>query len=282
MDNLDICIQILTAIFIIIILACCCYFSAHKNRKSPIPKSSSNDSQSCLLEQRKSNEPQRSSESSRRAEMSEVGLRCIQDVPTPFKRFINETIIEYFKDQRSLGQQQFAVVLVSDRDFYNTTHNTMSFAPNKTGRPVLDREYSVMPRDKCTYHNYIVARPEDNNHHSEEEIFRKTLFQGNEFDRSVTHESHFTYLWRAYRNRHNTPPKYILLYSWNQPCSRCTDVIIEAFEESPYNHANVTVVYTTNWASEDKDEQEAARNKLVEKGITVIYVRYPKRIPPGS
>ena len=195
---------------------------------SPPCRTSESDSQSYSSEQPKFREQQRSGEPSCCAEMSEVGLLHTQEkyVPTPFERFINETIIEYFKGQRSPNQYQFAVVLLSDQDFSNNiTHMTFNPCDEYVyNRPVLDNGCSAMPKEVFNYDNYLVARPVDNDHHSEEVIFGKTLPHKVKFNKTLTYESRFNYLWRAFRNRHSeTSPKYVLLYSWNQPCNRCTD-----------------------------------------------------------
>ena len=62
-----------------------------------------------------------------------------------------------------------------------------------------------------------VARPSSNNCHSEEEIFGKY---------SVI-DTPFYHLWSAYVERNGAYPKCILIYSWNLPCSRCTEAIIQ-------------------------------------------------------
>ena len=188
-------------------------------------------------------------------------------LPNQLHKFINKTVIPSFKGQRASKQYQFAVLLLlSENDYNNITK--ISFDPcDRSGQPLLDDGHPVMPNNASSYGNYVVARPIDNCNHSEEEIFGKYSNSG----------SPFTQLWNAYINNNGAIPSCVLLYSWNLPCSRCTDVIIRAFEESPYNQTKVIVVHTTFWRSETNDKKNT--KKLTIMNITVENVICPVRIP---
>ena len=128
-----------------------------------------------------------------------------------------------------------------------------------------------MPRKVIhCYQNYIVASPSSNSWHSEEEILGKYS--------SIN--SPFSQLWNAYVKHNGSPPKCVLLYSWNLPCSRCTDVIIRSLNDSMYRCTSVIVAHTIFWRSESEDEHRMNTEKLSQENITVEQVRYPKRLSP--
>lgn len=129
-----------------------------------------------------------------------------------------------------------------------------------------------MPQNSADYGNYIVARPDGDSYHSEERIFGKYSVEG----------TPFRYLWRAYVNNNGANPRYVPIYSWNLPCSRCTDAIIRSFREEPYSHTNVIVAHTTCWKSEDDWVHERNRQKLSSKNIIVKWVKYPDRLDPAE
>ena len=204
---------------------------------------------------------------------SEMGLfqevRQRKYLPKELKSFINDRVIPCFKDQRKTNENQFAVVLpLPDSDYA-----TVRFEPSdELGWPVLNKEHPVMPKDEEGYSNYIAAQPINNNCHSEEVIFGKYSTINSPFDE----------LWRAYVDRNGTSPICILLYSWNQPCARCTDVIIRVAEEKSRDQTKFVVVHTTFWPSETENEREANREKLIKNDITIYHVRYPEFIPPAT
>ena len=191
--------------------------------------------------------------------------------PDNLHSFINDTIIPFFKDQRSSAYQFAVLLFLSDKDVHNITD--MNFYPSDTsGQPICDRNYPSMPLETASYGNYIVARPVHNNRHSEEVIFGKYSTINSPFDK----------LWRAYVNRNGTSPKSILLYSWNQPCARCTDVIIRALEDKPYRKTEVIVVHTRPWSSSETErELKMNRDKLTKMGITVKSVACPRKVLPA-
>ena len=197
-------------------------------------------------------------------------------LPNNFRNFINNRIIPSFMDQRASGQYQFSVLLLlSEEDLADLSR--IVFSPNHLGQPLVDKDTMSMPRqDSASYGNYIVARPMlmRNNWHSEEEIFG-----GN----SYYVRNPFRSLWDAYRFNHNgIKPKCILLYSWNLPCSRCTNVIIRVLKNQPYNETSVIVAHTTYWQwSESKSEHRENEDKLKNENIHVEHVWNHTPIPPA-
>ena len=185
-------------------------------------------------------------------------------LPYEFNDFIIQKIIPHFKDQRIKNYQFAVVLLLSEKDFKNI--NRTIFNPSNTsGKPITDNTHSSMPQNSADNGNYIVARPENDSYHSEELIFGQYSVEGSLFSR----------LWRAYVNNNGANPRYVLIYSWNLPCSRCTEVIIRSFREEPYNHTNVIVAHTICWKSEGDWIHERNRQKLSSKNITVKRVKYP-------
>ena len=192
--------------------------------------------------------------------------RAILPLPRNFFKFIIETIVPFFKEQRLVANQFAVVILLSEKNFYNICSTT--FVPSDGGRPLLDNYYASMPQNATQYGNYIAARPTSKSWHSEEEIF------GN-------HNSPFSQLWNAYVKYNGSPPKCILLYSWNLPCSRCTDVIIRSLNVSMYRCTSVIVAHTTYWQGELGGQCIRNEEKFTKENITVKQVRYPEYIPPA-
>ena len=187
-----------------------------------------------------------------------------------FHHFITNTIIPTFSRQRSSGYQFAVLLLLSEIDLANIAH--MTFFPHDFwGQPFVDKDYPTMPQDVLRYGNYIVAHPRDNSCHSEEEIFGKYS--------SI--ESPFDNLWNTYVEQNHSFPKCILLYTWNLPCSRCTDVIIRSLEESQYHRTSVIVAHTTYWRSESELEHSRNRDKLMNNNISVEQVKYSPFLPPA-
>ena len=187
----------------------------------------------------------------------------IRYVPDGFHDFIDQRIIPDFSGQRKSCYYQFAVVmLLSELDLLNIKR--MSFHPSDhLGKPILDKAVAVMPRNPVSYRNYIVART-SNRYHSEEKLF------GNCSDLTDTP---FNHLWRAYlKHNHSCHPKCIMIYSWNFPCSRCTDLILKSLGEPPYSSVSTVVAHTAFW-SKDPD-CEMNRKRLESKNIAVERVPY--------
>ena len=196
--------------------------------------------------------------------------RSLASLPNNFHAFINGTIIPAFMNQRATGYQFAVLMLLSEDNLRDITRTV--FTPSYLGRPSVNNNHPSMPNDRASYGNYIVARPVDNSYHSEEEIFGKY---------SSTN-SPFIQLWNSYISRNGTSPKCILLYSWNLPCSRCTNVIIRSLEEQPYNTTSVIVAHTTYWKwSETQIEHNQNVFKLRKNNIDVHHVNNPISIPPA-
>ena len=186
--------------------------------------------------------------------------RAILLLPDNFRIFITGTIIPSFKEQRLTGNQFAVVVLLSENDLCNIFGTT--FVPSNDGRPLLDKHYASMPHNATQYGNYIAARPISSSWHSEEEIFGKY----------PSINSPFSQLWNAYMKHNGSPPKCVLLYTWNLPCSRCTDVIIRSLNDSMYRCTSVIVAHTMHWQRESEDGHRRNKEKLVKENITVVQV----------
>ena len=196
--------------------------------------------------------------------------RCAVLLPLNFNHFIVTKVVPYFKDQRATGYQFAVVLLLSEYNMNNINQTT--FTPsNLWGKPILDKSSLFMPNDLSVYGNYIVAIPVGNNRHSEEVLFGQ----------NSCIKSPFSHLWRAYVKRNHARPKCILIYSWNLPCSCCTDVIIRSLGEEPYNSTSVIVAHTIFWRSEDDFVHKRNKEKLMSKNIVVEQVKYPTVLPPA-
>ena len=197
-----------------------------------------------------------------------IHKRVILLLPNNFQDFITGIIIPSFKDQCLTGNQFAVVVLLSENDLYNIFDTT--FVPSNGGQPLLNKYHPSMPHDTTHYGNYIVAHP-NNSWHSEEEIFGKYF--------SIN--SHFCELWTAYMRRNGSPPKCVLLYTWNLPCSRCTDVIIRSLNDNMYRCTSVIVAHTIYWRSESEEEHRENKEKLKKENIAVVQVPYPEYLSPA-
>ena len=183
--------------------------------------------------------------------------RTLTSLPNNFHNFITATVIPFFEKQRLIGYQFAVVVLLSEKDFNNICD--MPFVPSYDGQPLLDKYHPSMPKNAI---NYIAVRPSSDGCHSEEEIFGKYS--------------------SAYVRHNGSPPKCVLLYSWNLPCSRCTDVIIRSLNSNMYRCTSVIVAHTIFWRSESEDEHRMNTEKLKKENITVVQVPYPERLSPAS
>ena len=198
--------------------------------------------------------------------------RPVAQLPSKFYDFIVDKIIPDFNGQRSRHYQFAVVVLLSENDF-DDIYQT-SFTPSDCSeKPILDKSASIMPRDRANYGNYLVATPISNSYHSEEVIFG--LYS--------TNDGPFSHLWNTYVEHNNGAyPKCILIYSWNLPCSRCTDVIIRSLGEEPYNRVSVILAHTRFWdRSESESQLKMSTQKLMSENITVEQVPYPVHLPPA-
>ena len=194
--------------------------------------------------------------------------RAILPLPKNFSKFIIDTIVPFFNKQRLVANQFAVVVLLSEEDIDNICGTR--FVPSNGRKPTLNKYHPSMPHNAIHYGNYIVARP-NGSWHSEEEIFGK---------RSSI-DSPFSQLWTAYVKRNHSRPKCILLYSWNLPCSQCTDVIITSLNDDTYRCTSAIVAYSTYWQKELGEQYTENEEKLKNENITVEEVRYPIFIPPA-
>ena len=197
-----------------------------------------------------------------------IHKRVILLLPDNFQDFVTDIIIPSFKEQCATGNQFAVVVLLSENDLYNICGTT--FVPSDDGQPLLNKYHPSMPLNKTCYGNYIVARP-NSSWHSEEEIFGKYS--------SIN--SHFCELWTAYMRHNRSTPKCVLLYSWQLPCSRCTDVIIRSLNDSMYRCTSVIVAHTIYWRSESEEEHRENEKKLKKENIAVVQVPYPEYLAPA-
>ena len=195
--------------------------------------------------------------------------RMLTPLPNSFHNFIIGIIIPFFEKQRLTGYQFAVVVLLSEKDFNNVCD--LAFVPSDGGQPLLNNSHPLMPHNVIHYGNYITARPISNSWHSEEEIFGKYS--------SIN--SPFSQLWSAYMRHNGSPPKCVLLYTWNLPCSRCTDVIIRSLNDSMYRCTSVIVAHTIFWRSDSEDEHRKNTGKLKKENITVVQVPYPEYLSPA-
>ena len=195
-----------------------------------------------------------------------VSIKRPLHVPSKLDEFVVQRIIPYFNCQRKANHRQFAVVLLlSESDLTNIKQTR--FSPSDAfGRPIIDNSFSLMPQDPSKYRNYIVARP-SNKYHSEIKLFGEI-------------DSSFNLLWRSYIKHNGAYPKCVLIYSWNLPCSHCTDVIIRSLGEKPYNRVSVVVAHTAVWCKETIWDHESNREKFKSKNIAVEQVPYPTHLQP--
>ena len=194
--------------------------------------------------------------------------RTILPLPDNFSRFITDFIVPFFEKQRLTANQFAVVVLLSEDDIDNICGTR--FVPSNGGEPTLNNSHPSMPHSASHYGNYIVARP-NSSWHSEEEIFVKYS--------SIN--SPFSQLWNAYMRRNGSTPKCVLLYSWNLPCSRCTNVIIRSLNDSMYRCTSVILAYSTYWQKELGAQYIENKEKLKKENIAVEEVQYPIFIRPA-
>ena len=189
-----------------------------------------------------------------------VSIERPRYVRDDFYDFINQRIIPDFRGQCQSRFKQFAVVLLlSEFDLLNIKR--MSFCPDLLGKPILDKTVPVMPRDPASYRNYIVART-NNKCHSEKKLFGNC---------SELTDTPFNHLWRAYLEHHRSYPRCILIYSWNFPCSHCTDLILKSLGElTPYSSVSTIVAHTRFWSKDT--HHEMSTKKLESMNISVEYV----------
>ena len=170
--------------------------------------------------------------------------------PEDFEKFIGHDVIMKFERQRQVKFQFFVVLLASEDDLRDLSN--MTFHPHDSlspQQPLIDNRELTMPSADC-YGNYIVARFESCQYHSEEVVF------GPKYDNP------FSQLWSAYlRENNGNRPKAIVMYSWNLPCGRCTELIVRILSEQQYSGVRVLIAYSRIWDSEEGYPEVAERNK---------------------
>ena len=170
--------------------------------------------------------------------------RVLIKLPKNFDTFVRKIIVPNFSQQRRCDQNQFAVLLfVTEKDFRDI--NQMKFHPHDS--PITNNKRLSMPDNEDDYHNYIVARPQNDKYHAENVIF-------DNLDR----------LWKGFMSRSNKiPPKCFILYSFNFPCTKCTNLIIRSFNKPPYKSVSVIVAATAYWDRESHEvrSQNVAKMK---------------------
>ena len=190
-----------------------------------------------------------------------LGCQRVQVTVSPqLREFITFRIIPYFCHQRKTKLQFAVVLLLSEKQLDDI--RKISFYPSDFfGWPVIDSTFALMPQTRADYGNYLTARPSIR-HHSEVALF----------GRDSVVDSPFSHLWSAYVERHRAKPDCVLIYSWNLPCSHCTDVIIRSLREEPYNLTSVIVTHTKCWSREREAVHEKSREKLSRENIAVEQV----------
>ena len=189
--------------------------------------------------------------------------------PHGFERFIRHDVIMKFEGQRQVKFQFFVVVLASEDDLRNL--QCMTFHPHDTlspGQPLINNQELTMPMTN-NYGNYIVARFESCAYHSEEVVF------GPKYDNP------FSQLWSAYSRRNGgRRPKAIILYSWNFPCGRCTNLMVNELSQPEYSGSHVMLTYSRIWDSEEGYPHVADRNMEMWKERTGAHIQHVE--PPVS
>ena len=185
----------------------------------------------------------------------------INVIPKEFHKFIRSRVIPNFEAQRIEGDQFAALILVGEGNLEETR-----FEPsNDEGIPLVDSDRLTSP-PRSQYCNYVAACPHLEKRHIHAE---KALLGELEI------------LWNAYLQR-NPRPRCIILYSWMQPCTTCTNAIIRKLKSIPYISATLIVAYTIEWKGIRPTENEQNRQRLRSEGITVEQVKYsglPQRYP---
>ena len=177
------------------------------------------------------------------------------NVPEGFETFIRETIVPTFESQRRSKQKQFAVLLlISEHELMDL--DRIEFYPSH--QPLTSNTSLYMPVLEREFRNYIVARPQRKGlYHAEDIIFEK-----------------LDQLWSGYlRNNGGVPPKCFILYTWNVPCSRCTDLIIRSFNEDQYKAVSVIVAATAWWKMEKRKVRLENEQKFRDERFSYINIR---------
>ncbi len=176
-------------------------------------------------------------------------------VPDTFHRFVRTKIIPTFRMQCKDSDERFAVLVFSHvtslRDVRHTRFRQITF----NGQPLVNPSLVTYP-EAYRYENYVVARPDGNNH--PEVLITKqvpNLLAG------------FGKAERCYIR--NPIPTFGILYCSSLPCSQCTGKIIDSL--STVCRKRMVVAYGQQ---EDDDTKEAKANfqRMVDAGISVVKI----------
>ena len=197
--------------------------------------------------------------------------------PEKFKAFIRKNVAPIFhkwaenrklKEKTNLGGEQFAVLMLIDRDKDWDTFEFSSPKPTTT----YTSGFMVQPKQRTQMKNYVAVLPgsireENDILHSEQRIY----------------EQYLTYIWDKYVKK-NGLPKAMVLYSWIVPCKKqscpskgttgCTGHTINALKKYT-EKTEVIIAYTTKgggMSGNTKCNAEETESKLKKKGFKVIKV----------
>ena len=244
-------------------------FSSREAKKLPPPPDTPIVSQTHSLE-RKPNGITADVRSHLKSDLNRSGQKLtlgagIEFTPEDFEQFIGHNVIMTFEKQRLVKFQFFVVLLASEDDLRDLANMTFHpHTPSSPRQPLLNNQELTMPSAN-RFGNYIVARFESCQYHSEEVVF------GPKYDNP------FSQLWSAYVHENNSRPKAIIMYSWNFPCSRCTELIVSILGEQQYSvlsDVHVLIAYSRVWDSEEGYPYVAERNMETMRDRIGAYIQY--------
>lgn len=146
--------------------------------------------------------------------------------------------------------RQFGFILLGDADttyFQRPFVNTNLVISNWTNATIDDMREQ--------YDNFLAAFPFKRHTHSEDILLE-------EFNPR---------LYNAYINKHGHAPRFILLYSYLVPCTRCTERILNIKQSSPYSNMRWFVAYTNDTYGNPGQAQQSV-NRMEQSGIRIIHV----------
>ncbi len=176
-----------------------------------------------------------------------------------FHKFIQK-IVELFKDQRQLGEYQFAVLILLPSQDINTRNLTLRTRTGVVTRPneVTDRSSPTFPSEH-NFCNFITARPDGPTH-------AEALLA-----------NHFA---RNYSAQQRPQCQTILLYTWLFPCDYCKREILRIFKFYTRDY-RVILVYTSTVKDMDEEEVTKSTRDFEQAGIDVRKEKYDKFLPPA-
>ena len=182
-------------------------------------------------------------------------------------------MIEKLNWQRNdLDRDQFAALILSDKDLYNINdvclgkgiRNTryvcscihaQSHTTETTSNQLVNPSERFHP-DTSNLVNYMVAHPFERGKHAEVILLER-----------------FNDLLRNFGEE----PSLILIFSWLMPCVECTKAIV-TFKRRNVNH-RVIVVFRSNYPLYSEEVNEENRKKLIKGDIEVYHVTYKSNLP---